>query len=276
MKLILGVANLVNSYGLNRSFLNKNNFLKIIKSKYVSGIDTALSYTKPNKVLKKTNLKKKLITTKLPKIDYRNDNIEKIIFRKFESHLKNLNLKKVNSLLLHNTQIMFSKNGRSIYKALKNLKKKYRIKKIGFSVYDLKEANFLIKKYNPEILQVPINLFNNNFENLIRNNKKIFFQARSIFLQGQLLNPSRRLLKNKNIKKLLYKFNKECNDLNISKSKACIDYIRLHKNIDQIIFSVKNFEEFEIIKKAFKEKIVFKKKFRVDKNTSALLDPRKW
>ena len=37
-----------------------------------------------------------------------------------------------------------------------------------------------------------------------------------------------------------------------------------------------NFEEFEIIKKAFKEKIVFKKKFRVDKNTSALLDPRKW
>ena len=60
MKLILGVANLVNNYGLNKSFLSKKNFLKIVKSKCVSGIDTAISYTEPNKVLKETNLKKNL------------------------------------------------------------------------------------------------------------------------------------------------------------------------------------------------------------------------
>ena len=93
MKLILGVANLVNSYGLNRSFLNKNNFLKILKSKYVSGIDTALSYTKPNKVLKKTNLKKKLITTKLPDIIHYKSSIESKIFKIFESLLKIIKFK---------------------------------------------------------------------------------------------------------------------------------------------------------------------------------------
>ena len=276
MKLILGVANLVNNYGLNRSFLNKSNFLKIVKSKYVSGIDTALSYTIPNKILKKTNLKKKLITTKLPKIIHDKNVIKHKIFKIFESHLKSLNIKKIDYLLMHNTKIMFTKNGKTVHKTLKKLKKIYRIKKIGYSVYDLSEANFLIKNYRPEILQVPINIFNRDFESLIKNNKKIFFQARSVFLQGQLLNPSRKLLKNKKIKKLLSKFNKVCVDLKISKSKACIDYIRLQKNIDQIIFSVKNFEEFKIIQKCFKERIVFKKKFKVDSNTSACLDPRKW
>ena len=195
MKLILGVANLVNNYGLNRSYLSEKNFLKIVKSKYISGIDTALSYSKSNKVLKKTNLKNKLLTTKLPKIYQYENKIDKKIFRTFKDHLKFLNLNKVDSLLLHDTEIMFSKNGRVVYEALIKLKKKYRIKKIGFSVYDLNEAKFLIKKYNPEILQVPINIFNRSFENLIKNNKMIIFQARSIFLQGQLLNPSKKLLK---------------------------------------------------------------------------------
>ncbi len=276
MKLILGVANLVNNYGLNKSFLSKKNFLKIVKSKCVSGIDTAISYTEPNKVLKETNLKKKLITTKLPKIINCKNDIEKSIFKIFNNHLKSLSIKKIDYLLLHNTKIMFTRDGDKVYKILKKIKKDFRIKKVGYSIYDLKEANFLIKHYSPEILQVPINVFNRNFEKIIKNNKKIFFQARSIFLQGQLLKPSKNLLEDKKIKKLLIKFNKACNDLNISKLKACVDYIRLNKNIDQIIFSVKNLKEFEKVKRAFKDKIVFKKKFTVDNKTSALLDPRKW
>ena len=80
MKLILGVANLVNNYGLNRSYLSEKNFLKIVKSKYISGIDTALSYSKSNKVLKKTNLKNKLLTTKLPKIYQYENKIDKQMF----------------------------------------------------------------------------------------------------------------------------------------------------------------------------------------------------
>ena len=109
------------------------------------------------------------------------------------------------------------------------LKKKNYYLKIGVSIYDPKELKKIFNIFKPEIVQFPINIFDQrmlegNFLNLLKR-KKIITQARSIFLQGMLLNinkPQKYKLNNKfNLK--LKEFSAWCYKRNITKLDACID-----------------------------------------------------
>ena len=65
------------------------------------------------------------------------------------------------------------------------------IKKFGVSVYSIYELENILKIFTPDIVQFPVNVFNQSFfeENLLKKlkKKKIELHARSIFLQGLLL-----------------------------------------------------------------------------------------
>ena len=72
MKIALGTANFERKYGALGSSFSKNNISnlnKLIKQKKINYIDTAFIYTSSNKILRKLNLKKVKIITKveLPK-----------------------------------------------------------------------------------------------------------------------------------------------------------------------------------------------------------------
>ena len=70
MKLILGVANLVNNYGLNNSFLTKRALAQIIKKKKIGYLDSAINYHKANQVLSRLNLTKIKMDIEVPKINF--------------------------------------------------------------------------------------------------------------------------------------------------------------------------------------------------------------
>ena len=191
-KIVIGTANFDYRYGLKKNKLSKFNKNKIINfciNNKLRYFDTAIDYK-----LKKINLKKfKVISKiKLPKrnTSYFIQNLENII----QNELKKFNLKYFNSILIHQYNDLLKKNGKMYLNALNRLKKKGLIKKIGISIYSEKEIARTLKIFKPKIIQFPINIFNQNvlskkMINFLKK-KKILIKARSIFLQGLLLQQS--------------------------------------------------------------------------------------
>lgn len=279
-KIVIGTANFDYRYGLKKNKLSKFNKNKIINfciNNKLRYFDTAIDYK-----LKKINLKKfKVISKiKLPKrnTSYFIQNLENII----QNELKKFNLKYFNSVLIHQYNDLLKKNGKMYLNALNLLKKKGLIKKIGISIYSEKEIVRTLKIFKPKIIQFPINIFNQNvlskkMINFLKK-KKILIQARSIFLQGLLLQQSLNKLDVKFDKKIKLNFEKLkyfCNKNKISQLDLCVSFIKSKKFIDLITLGIENENQISEFIKSSKKKIkVNYSKFDV-KNKN-LTDPRKW
>ena len=158
------------------------------------------------------------------------------------SHLNNFNNKKIQTLLIHDIKILYTKLGKSIFRNLLILKKNKYFKKIGVSIYDPKCLNYLISRYKIDVVQCPYNIFDKRiissgwFAKL--KEKNIQVHARSIFLQG--------LLVDKNfIKKYFRKWNNlfskwfiYLSNNNITPIQYCLNDLINH-DFNQIIIGIK-------------------------------------
>lgn len=280
-KLVVGTANFGKKYGLLGNRFNKKHFRKILNTlskNKINFLDTSLEYYISNKSL---NLQKFKIITKI-KLPRK----KKIIYLKnlkknLNNHLKKFKLKKFYSVLIHNVEDLENKYGLEALNILKNFKQDRKIDKIGVSIYEIKDLKKVFKVFKPDIIQIPLNIFNQEFfkKNIIRDlkNKKILVQVRSIFLQGLLTQNEKILKKFKVKKKLLEKissFKEWCLNNNFSQAEACIYFVKNIKGIDLITIGFNNKDELKQILNYFKnKKKINLKKFKLNKK---YIDPRKW
>jgi len=265
-QLCLGSANFGSKYGFdNKKIDNKklSNILNLaFKSKLLS-IDTSFEYFNSHQNLKKVIKKKMSINSKI--FLKKNSNLVSIK-KKIENFNKN-SPSKINSLLLHDQREALNiKN----VKLLKQLKAERIISKIGVSVYDFSILKKILKLWEPDIIQVPINPFNLDFisgaflKKIKR--KKILIFARSIFLQGLLIKKSNIL--DKKFKNDLDDWFNFCESKSINPVKACLDFCKSIKEIDFLIIGVQNVEELKQIIKFFKQpkkinsNLIIKKKYK--------------
>ncbi len=279
-KFVLGTANFSMKYGIKnkKSFLKKNSINKILKELVKSKIlfiDTAKAYGKTEKNLGNFNLKKFKIITKINYIK-KGFNTKEEIFKS----LNNLKVKKLYGVLIHNTKILKNSNGKRVYRDLINLKKKGFIKKIGYSINSPKELSSYFKKFKPDIIQTPLNVFDQRILNsgwmskLL--SKKTEIHIRSIFLQGLLL-----IKKNKMPKKfLVYKkdFNKWHSWLKenkMSQLEGCLNFASYQKQVSKVVIGVDSVNQ---LKKILHTKIKNEKlNFSIlETNKSKLINPRLW
>src|SRR5210317_1837767 len=107
MKLSIGTA----QFGFKYGICNKNGIVgkqevrrifKFCKKNKINSIDNAQGYGKFHKVLGKMNLKNFMITLKILNIKKKTHNrLEYLITQKIEKILKDLNIKKLYALLIH-------------------------------------------------------------------------------------------------------------------------------------------------------------------------------
>ena len=261
MKIVLGTANFNSLYGVNKKKIVKAELKKIINyciKNNIYYLDTAHAYNN-YKLIKAFNLKKIKIITKLSNFKkIKKNNLKDHIINNIINLLKNLNIKQLYGLLLHDVKQMHTSRLKVMIKALKYLKQKKLVKKIGVSCYSLKDLN-IVKKNNLDIVQFPLNIFD---QRLIRNTeinfltkKKTEIHVRSIFLQGLLLKKAKQIPNYFNTwKKEFVNFENFSNNLKISKLDLCINFIKLQKFIDMIIVGAENKKQIQLIYKQFNKK----------------------
>ncbi|RPG99783.1 MAG: hypothetical protein CBC78_000745 [Candidatus Pelagibacter sp. TMED118] len=281
-KIVLGTANLYVKYGLSnfkhkKKFFSKKIINQLIRSK-IKFIDTSPNYRSS---LDADNFKKFEVITKI-KLPKKNS---KIFINNLEEKIK-IELKKNRkenfyAILFHNSKDLYSKFGKTFLKKIKFLKKKKYFKKIGISIYDPKELKKIFNLFKPEIVQFPINIFDQRMvdEGALDylKKRKIITQARSIFLQGLLLKKGTFLNKkvNKCMSTKINKFQQWCDNKKISQLDACVSFIKQTKKIDLVTVGFENLKQINQIISSFKKekKIEYKELYIRDKN---IIDPRKW
>ena len=277
-KIIIGSANFTQKYGADSIKIANNEVKKILNvaiKNDICAIDTAEAYLKNKNTFKKINKKFKF-TSKII-LNYKWKSLE-YCQKKLEDHFKNLNLKKIDTLLIHNEKILLTKNGLKIFKNLEVLKKEKYFHKIGLSIYDTHNLKYIISKFNLNVVQCPYNIldqriFNTGWFDRLKY-KGIEIHARSIFLQGLLVN---KLVYRKQYFKRWHKnisnWFKWLENNNISPIDYCLSDL-LSRDFDKIIIGINNLDNLKEIKN-FK-KIDIKKKLNFRLNDLKLIDPRKW
>ncbi|MDC0417220.1 aldo/keto reductase [Candidatus Pelagibacter sp.] len=284
-KLAIGTAQLNNIYGYNnkRIKLNKKIFFEIVKLSQKNKInlyDTAEGYNN-HRVLASILGKNDKIISKIiydNKIDYQSE----IINEKINKILEELNLKKIDGLLIHNTNYIRHNKFKKFFQNLK--KKSDKIKKLGFSCYNISDIEYLVKNFKFQILQFPFNVFDQRLARETKiiqmlKSKKIEIHIRSIFLQGVLLNED---IKNhkyfKKWTKFFDKFElfKRSNKLN--NIETCIFFLKQHNFYDRVVVGLDNINHFKELLSVLKSKNK-KKKYNFKKfstNEKKLILPNLW
>ncbi len=280
MKLVLGTANFDLSYGFKKKKIEKKTIFSIkkISKKQIIYFDTAIGYGNSHKILGKYFKKKKVITKfvtplKNGKIDYKSLNLL------LTKTLKDLKIKKLHSLLFHNVEDLM-KNRKSL-EIIQKFKKKGLVDNIGVSVYSPDEIKKILIFWKPDIIQFPINIFDQRMlkKNLLSKlkKKKIVLMARSCFLQGILLK-SNPFFKERYFKNKHKKFVNWCANNKVSQLSACLIFIKSIKELDLLTFGFDNEIQLREILNNFKKKNFKKIKFSRFSlaNKTRIIDPRLW
>lgn len=244
-KIILGTV----QFGLDYGITNSNGQIKdseldkifeFCNNNKLYIYDTAQGYGTSEDIVAKYKKKYKnfKIITKSKFKDNMNsiDEIIKISINKFD---------KIDYFLLHS----FEDYNKDVIDILLLHKLNNNIEKIGVSIYTVSEAKILLRDKNIDIIQLPLNYLDNQwndleFINLLKERKDIEIHARSIFLQGILLNPIVKKpinIDEKDFDYLNNKINDICNKLNLSKIELCFGYINSCTWIDKYLIGIDNY-----------------------------------
>ena len=283
-KLVLGGANFGQSYGIDRKKINLKEINKILtylkkKNKKII-IDSSPNYKNCEKILGNLKFQNFLIITKIKGLPKRKIEIKKFIENFIYRHKKNTK-KNIYAILLHDEiELSNIKRLSFIVQILNKIKRQGIIKKYGFSIYDYNKYKKNILKMKPDILQFPLNIVDNrinktDLKKLKKN--KISLHARSVFLQGLLLQNQKDLPKKfKKFNKVWQEYDKKFFGSSSNKLETCLGEVVSNNYINKIVIGFNSFFQFKEIEKIKKTK----KKFifpNLNKNQKTfLINPYNW
>lgn len=247
-------------------------------------IDTAAAYGNAEQVLGQTipqNAGFRVITklpSKLDTINYRD--IRTQINSQFAASLESMKLASVYGLMLHDTDGFNASYSVELVAALDELRQQGLVKKIGISLYEAFEIDDIFSRFDLDIIQIPINVFDqrllkdNRLEKLSR--KSVEIHARSVFLQGLLLMDEQEVPEHLYpARKLLGNFHRQLGMRDISPLAACLGFVRQLEFIDHMVIGFHSLSNIEQCVAAFNQpcEIDFSQFACEDQR---IIDPRVW
>lgn len=277
-KLALGTV----QFGLDYGVTNKNgkvqikevsSILEYARNNNINVLDTAATYGNSEEILGNAGVEDfKVISKTIPLKDDVND-----IINTFYKSMKYLNKNQIYGLLVHDIRDIGNEQFGLLYRKLIKLKENGLVRKIGFSIYTPDQVDFLLKNFDFELIQVPINVFDNRLiqggQLKALKNKAIEIHARSVFLQGILLDF-------KNIPYYFSTWKKEFNDyqemvrgMGLSLIEHAINYVINVEEIDKVLVGVNSKVQLIEIVNAVQKQVVTNA-FTID--NVDLLNPIRW
>ena len=192
-RLILGTAAFGQAYGISNSKTlttskEIHSILEYCLKNGINTLDTAKSYGDSEKILGENGIENFLVVTKIfCERNYKKGELE----LRVRASLKRLRIRKCHGILIHNEAALQGPQGGVIASELRALVELGLTEKIGFSTYDPKEADITLSKFQLDLVQIPMNLFDRRaveggfIEKWSSNRTEV--HLRSVFLQGLLL-----------------------------------------------------------------------------------------
>lgn len=184
-------------------------------------------------------------------------------------------------LLVHHSGDLSKPGGEAVAELLQRLKQDGVAVRVGVSVYDIEDVDRVLKIFRPDIVQTPINLFDQRFvqSGCVQRLKKagIEVHARSIFLQGILLTETSLL------PRYFAPFAKQFADYSSFLAEhettplaACLSFMMEQSGADCVLVGVTSVEELDQTLAALTQSVTLPTMSRLASNDHALIDPRKW
>jgi aryl-alcohol dehydrogenase-like predicted oxidoreductase len=281
MKFALGSAGWRTQYGsFSESVLDDEQAIELLESAWTLGfefIDTAPTYGDTEKLLGRVMPLQK-IATKVTVDPFDASALSRSIF----SSLQMLKLQSLELAFVHNWDLLSAQVKESSAAALQQLVEEKVISRWGFSTYEVSEIrNLSFSGWKNLSIQINTNILDQRImriseefkcKTLMPNDIQIW--ARSIFLQGVLLNTSNKnpFLQHPD----LVNFHKYCSKLGVSPIVLCLEYIKRLGTINVAILGITNFTQLKEITNAMN---CYVPDFDLDSLASRdvnLIDPRRW
>jgi aryl-alcohol dehydrogenase-like predicted oxidoreductase len=265
MKIALGTVQFGLPYGISNKYgqVPEEETKKILTCSQECGIsvlDTAIGYGESEQRLGNIGIENWDVITKLPEIPKDCINVDAWIKRQFANSLERLNVNQVSGLMLHQPMQLVDAIGNDIWQTIQELKENGLVKKVGFSVYSPNELDRICIDFQPDIVQVPLNILDQRFIEKghickLKNNG-VEVHVRSAFLQGLLLMPIEDIPPwfNPIIHKLEL-FRAEANKRNISTLQLAIGFVESINEVDKVVVGVNTLDQLHEIIDAASVKI---------------------
>lgn len=249
-KLALGTVQFGLNYGVSNAHgcVSQSEVLDILNTAKMGGIrvlDTAALYGNSEEVLGRSGLSCFDVVTKTPRFAAKQILSEHVntLIETFKQSCVKLQQNTLHGLLVHHVDDILAPGGQQLWRAMLQLREAGLVRRIGASVYESSQIDELLMRFNPDLIQLPINVLDQrllkggHLEKLKERGVEV--HARSAFLQGLLLmNPPDTHAYFEPIRQLLERFKVAANDQGMTPLQASLAFVRDIAGIDQVVIGV--------------------------------------
>lgn len=242
-KIALGTAQFGMDYGISnkRGKIPKEEISEILLESHRLGVgtlDTAAAYGSSEEVIgdicEKHNLNFEIVT----KVKKGTDNPDSAI----KKSLDKLKMTSIHGLLFHSFHDAISNT--KLFNDFVRLKEVGLVNKLGISLYSESEATYILETNMPfEIVQIPYNVFDQRFKEVIKKMKLrgIEVHSRSTFLQGLFfLNMDEITFKFPSAISKINKLKELSRYKNIGVNYLLLGFALMNESIDQVVLGVES------------------------------------
>ena len=196
--------------------------------------------------------------------------------------LRRMNQKALYGLLIHNCEDLLKVSGEHLLAALRELRARRLVRKIGVSVYSESQIDRLLGMFTPDLIQLPLNVFDQRliWSRRLADLKSLGVEihARSAFLQGLLLMEPGELPSHLNgVRDHLRAYRQALVAYELTPVQAAIQFALARPEIDTVIVGVCSAEDLAQICEAARQPVCAAfdyRRWRID--DPDILDPSRW
>lgn len=201
----------------------------------------------------------------------------------FYSSLVRLKTDNIYGLLFHNANDLRKKGIDKVFNFLLSLKQQGLIKKIGISIYDEDQIDYVLARFKIDLIQVPINLFDQRLHRsgVLKKlfDKNIEVHARSTFMQGLMFMDAEDIPSNLSLfKPKVERLQKFAYDTQQTIPQIALSYLVCQSEINNVLIGCNSLQQLKQIMNCCKKIRNVPNKFlhELSVGDSNLLNPTNW
>lgn len=195
--------------------------------------------------------------------------------------LERLRVPRLDALLVHHAPDLLAPGGERLYAALEGLRATGLAGRLGVCVYDAPTLQAVLERYPMQIVQLPVNLFDQRFvrdgtiASLARSGIEV--HARSAFLQGVLLTDAVRLPERVAAARApVARLHADCAAAGLSPAAAALGFVARCEGVRRILIGVNSAVQLAQNLAAFAAAASLPGAARYASDDPAIVDPRRW